>query len=137
VDYQNLDVEELEKQIQQMDQHRAELEQALEQRQQQAMYELAQEVKDIIVDRGYDVQEIISLIGVRKRPAVRKRRAQGQDSERQYTKYVDPEDSNNIYSRGVLPGWMKQKMQDQGYDPSVKSDREAFKANCLNVLEEE
>jgi DNA-binding protein H-NS len=30
---------------------------------------------------------------------------------------------------------MKQKMQEQGYDSSVKADREAFKANYLQAIE--
>jgi len=136
VDYQNLEVEELENKIRQMDQDRAALEQALEQRQQQAMYDFALEIKDMIIGRGYDVQEMLSLIGGRKRTGGKKRRAPSQDTERQYTKYVDPDNPENTYSRGVLPGWMKQKMQEQGYDPSVKEDRDAFKANCLHVLDE-
>jgi DNA-binding protein H-NS len=48
---------------------------------------------------------------------------------------VDPENAENVYSRGAIPGWMKQKMQDQGYDPSKKADRDAFKANYLRVKE--
>lgn len=136
MDYENLELDELEQEIQQMDQHRAELEKALEQRLQQAKYELAQEIKDLIVERGHDVQEIVSLIGGRKRPgAAKKRRVAEEGGGRQYTKYVDPDDPENTYSRGVLPAWMKQKMQDAGYDSSVKEDRDAFKANCLNVME--
>ncbi|WP_295441575.1 hypothetical protein [uncultured Thiodictyon sp.] len=45
--------------------------------------------------------------------------------------YVDPENAQNVYIRGVLPEWMKQKMQEQGYDSAKKDDREAFKANYL------
>jgi DNA-binding protein H-NS len=66
------------------------------------------------------------------RPPVVTRRATG---DRQYARYVDPENAENIYSRGAIPGWMKQKMQDQGYDPSKKADRDVFKANYLRVKE--
>lgn len=45
--------------------------------------------------------------------------------------YVDPLDASLVYVRGVLPDWMKEKMQSQGYDPAVRADREAFKSNYL------
>jgi DNA-binding protein H-NS len=34
----------------------------------------------------------------------------------------------------VLPGWMKAKMQEQGYDPNSKTDRVAFKTNVLKAV---
>jgi DNA-binding protein H-NS len=130
VELENLSLEEIQEQLNQIDQNRADLEKALEDRQQQAKYDLAQEIKELIAERGYDPSEIVPLLGARKRRAAAKR------GGRQYTRYVDPENSENVYSRGVIPGWMKQKMEDQGYDPSSKDDREAFKANYLQVLEE-
>lgn len=128
--YENLSVDEIQEQLQQIDDNRVELEEALVQRQQQAQYELAQQIKDLISEQGYDLADIVSLLGSRRRRGAAKK------SGRQYTRYVDPDDSNNVYVRGVIPGWMKQKMQDQGYDPSSKPDRETFKANSLNVLED-
>ena len=71
----------------------------------------------------------------RRRGIEAPRQLSGTRQSREYTRYVDPDNADNIYVRGVLPGWMKQKMQDQGYDPGSKSDREAFKANSLRVLE--
>jgi DNA-binding protein H-NS len=130
VEYENLSVEEIEQQLHAIDQDRADLEKALEKRRQEAKYELAQQIKEMIVEHGYDVADIAPLLGVRKR------RAPSRKGGRQYTRYVDPDDPNNVYSRGVIPGWMKQKMRDEGYDPANKSDREAFKANCLQVLED-
>ena len=127
-----LSVDEIQQQLDELAQNQAELEEALEHRQQQAKYDLAQEIKDLIQERGYDVSEIVELLGARRRrsSAVKK------SSSRQYTRYVDPDNPSNIYVRGVIPGWMKQKMQDQGYDPGSKADREAFKANSLHVLED-
>jgi DNA-binding protein H-NS len=131
VGIENLSVDEIQQQLEELAQNQAHLEQALAQRQQQAKYDLAQEIKDLIQDRGYDVAEILSLMSTRRRrSAVAKK-----SSSRQYTRYVDPDNPENVYVRGVLPGWMKQKMQDQGYDPSSKQDREAFKASSLHVLE--
>ncbi len=129
---ENLSVDEIQRKLEELAQNQANLKVALAQRQQQEKHDLAQEIKDIIQDRGYDVSDIISLVGTRrKRSPVPKK-----TGSRQYTKYVDPDDQDNVYVRGVIPGWMKQKMQDQGYDPSSKQDREAFKANFLHVLED-
>jgi DNA-binding protein H-NS len=130
MDFENLTLEEIEQQLQEIAQNRADLEKALEQRQQQAKYDLAQQIKDTIADHGFELSDITPLL------AVRKRRASTRSSGRQYTRYVDPENPENVYSRGVIPGWMKQKMRDEGYDPASRADREAFKANSLHVLDD-
>jgi DNA-binding protein H-NS len=133
VEYENLSVDEIQKQLEKLDQNRSDLEKALEQRQQQAKSDLAQQIKDMIQEHGYEITEVVSLMSGRRRrgAATATKRTGG----RQYTKYVDPDDPANVYVRGVIPGWMKQKMQEQGYDPGSKQDREAFKANSLQVLE--
>ena len=128
----NLSVDEIQAQLDELAQSQADLEAALEQRQQQAKYDLAQEIKDLIQERGYDLSEIVGLLGARRRRSGTAKKA----GSRQYTKYVDPDNESNVYVRGVIPGWMKQKMLDQGYDPSSKPDREAFKANSLHVVED-
>jgi DNA-binding protein H-NS len=128
----NLSVDEIQAQLDELAQSQADLEEALEQRQQQAKYDLAQEIKDLIQERGYDLSEIVGLLGARRRRSGTAKKA----GSRQYTKYVDPDNESNVYVRGVIPGWMKQKMLDQGYDPSSKPDREVFKANSLHVIED-
>jgi DNA-binding protein H-NS len=132
VEFENLSVEEIQTQLQKLDRNRSDLEKALEQRQQQAKYDLAQQIKDMIAEQGYDLPEMVRLISGRKRRgAAPTRKATG----RQYTKYMDPDNPGNVYVRGVIPGWMKQKMQEQGYNPSSKVDRETFKASSLQVVE--
>ena len=128
----NLSVDELQEQLDELAQSQADLEAALEQRQQQAKYDLAQEIKDLIQERGHDLSEIVGLLGARRRRSGTAKKT----GSRQYTKYVDPDNEDNVYVRGVIPGWMKQKMLDQGYDPSSKPDREVFKANSLHVIED-
>jgi DNA-binding protein H-NS len=132
VEYDNLSVEEIERHLDEIEQNRANLKRALEVRRQEAKYELAQQLKDMILEHGYEVSEIASLLGPRKRRAP----PVGRKSTRHYVRYVDPENANNVYVRGVLPGWMKEKMQEQGYDPGSKADREAFKANYLQAIED-
>ena len=131
--YDNLSVEELQRQIEQAESKKSELKKLLEARRHENKGAVAQQVKDLILGNGYELDEILSLIAPRRR--------RGPDSgrklvsSRQYKQYVDPDNTDNVYVRGVLPGWMKQKMQDRGYDPSSKDDREAFKSTVLQLVE--
>ena len=112
------------------------LEKALEDRRQQAKYDLARHIKETILEHGYDVAEIASLLTARRRRSAGGAKGATRRGTRQYTKYVDPQNPDNVYVRGVIPSWMKERMQEQGYDASSKPDREAFKANYLHVLDE-
>ncbi|NEX18901.1 H-NS histone family protein [Thiorhodococcus mannitoliphagus] len=133
MEYADLSVEEIQRQLEEAESKKAQLRQLLEVRHEERKDDVAQQVKDLILSNGYELDEIISMI------APRRRRGPGAPrklvSSRQYKRYVDPENSENVYVRGVLPGWMKQKMRDEGYDPSSKDDREAFKAKSLRLVE--
>jgi DNA-binding protein H-NS len=132
MEYTDLSVDEIRQQLAQIEQSKVDLEVALERRRQEAKTQVAQQVRDLILDNGYDVNEIIPLVPARRRrgAAVAKK-----ESSTRYTRYADPQNPEHIYVRGVIPGWMKQRMQEQGYDPSSKQDREAFKANYLTALD--
>jgi DNA-binding protein H-NS len=134
VQFEGLSVEQIQEQLYQVEQSRADLEKALEQRKQQEKYDVAQEVKDLIAQRGYALGEIVPLLTTKKRRAVAA--ATTKKSGRQYTRYVDPDNADNVYVRGVLPGWMKQKMLDNGFDPGAREDREKFKAEFLRAEED-
>lgn len=132
MEYSNLSLDEIQRQLAEIEQNKAELSRVLNERREEAKFEVAQQIKDLIAQYGYTQEEIIPLIeGKRRRGSGRR----GLGGSRQYTRYVDPQDSSNVYVRGVLPGWMKQKMLEQGYDPSIKQDREAFKSNYLQAVE--
>jgi DNA-binding protein H-NS len=131
VEYTNLSVDELRQQLAQIEQNKADLELAIERRRQEAKGEVAQQVRDLILNNGYELDEILPLVAMRKRRGPTAKKAV---SNHQYTRYVDPQDPSRFYVRGVLPGWMKQRMQEQGYDPSARADREAFKANYLTAV---
>lgn len=133
MEYANLSVDEIQQQLEDIEMSKAELRRALEQRRQEAKQEIAEQIREMIVQQGYELEEIVPLIVQRRRRATAA--ARKGSGNRQYTRFVDPQNSENVYVRGVLPGWMKQKMQEQGYDPSSKSDREAFKTNYLQAVE--
>jgi DNA-binding protein H-NS len=135
VEYENLTVDEIQQQLEDIEQNKAELQRALVARRQEARHGVAQQVKDLIFSNGYELDEIVPLLTARRRRAAKAAAAPVSTTGRAYTRYVDPENPDNIYVRGVLPGWMKQKMQEQGYDPSSRPDREAFKANYLQAME--
>lgn len=134
MEFTNLSLEEIQQQLEEIEANKAELERALSARREAEKYGVVQEVKDLIAERGYDLDEIIPLVTGRRR-RVRGAAARSSGGSLVYKRYVDPENPENVYVRGVLPGWMKQKMQEQGYDPSVKADRESFKENYLQLLE--
>ncbi len=132
MDFKNLSVDELQSQLQQIEQNKADLEKALYQRWHEAKSELAQELRDMIEGRGYEIDEILELVAPKRRRGA----GTGKKGNRNYTRYVDPENPENVYVRGVLPKWMKEKMTAQGYDPSVREDRESFKANHLQAVKD-
>jgi DNA-binding protein H-NS len=134
VEYANLSVDEIQQQLAEIKSSEAELTRALEIRRQEAKSEIAQQIKELITKYGYDLDEILPLVEAKRRRAGGAAR-RSSPGGRQYTRFVDPQNSDNVYVRGVLPGWMKQKMQEQGYDPSSKADREAFKSNYLQAVE--
>jgi len=131
VELNQLSLDQIREKLQEVEQSRADLEKALNQRWQEQKSDLAQQIRDMIEAQGYDYEEIMGMVVPRGR-----RGATGKKGGRSYVRYVDPQNPENVYVRGVLPGWMKQKMIEQGYDPSVKDDREAFKTNYLQAVQE-
>jgi DNA-binding protein H-NS len=133
VEYANLSVEEIQRQLVEAETKKTELKKLLEVRRQEGKDVVAQQVKDLIQRNGYELDEILSIVSPKRRRGSAAPRKLV--SSRQYKRYVDPDDANNVYVRGVLPGWMKQKMKAQGFDPTSKEDREAFKASALRMIE--
>lgn len=125
-----LSLDEIQKKLDSLENHRAALENALVEKRAQTKKELANEIKEMIGSKGYDLEEIIGMLSPRKRGAVGTR----SKSNRSYTRYVDPANPDNIYIRGVLPGWMKEQMTEKGLEPKDKDDREKFKAKYLKVV---
>lgn len=130
MELQQLSLEQIREKLQEVEQSKADLEKALYQRWHSAKTELAQQIRDMIEQHGYEAEEIMAMVLPRRRRGA----GAARNAERAYPRYVDPQNPDNIYVRGVLPAWMKQKMVEQGYDPSVKQDRESFKNNYLQVV---
>ncbi|MBB1076549.1 H-NS histone family protein [Rhodoferax sp. 4810] len=137
MEYQELSVEEIRARLQEVDQKKVGLEKALLRRKQAARGDLVQQIRDLISRNGYAVEEILEVLTTKRRRGPvpgesTKKPGDGRGKgNRNYVTYVDPQNESNVYVRGVLPGWMKQKMAELGYDSSRKEDREKFKTSYL------
>ena len=128
-DVSSMSAEEIEAQLQQLALNKRALEKALERKKSRRKTDLAAKVRDMIVAEGYEVDEILELVDKKKRGGGAADKAPGT-----HKAYVDPENPENSYSRGVLPGWMKARMQANGLDPANKADRDTFKARFLKAV---
>ena len=118
-----LTLEQLQARLEELNVEWQAVEQAIEERKDEDKKELAEEIRSKVMEAGYDVAEILSLIATKK--------GRSKKSNGAYTRYIDPDDSRNVYVRGVLPIWLKDKMKAKGFDPSVKADRDHFKEKHL------
>ncbi len=130
--FSELSVDEIQQRLTNIDTDRAALERELDRKRQQVKKDLAQEIKAMIEERGYDVGDIVELISARKRSGTGTGRGRG---NRSYVSYVDPNNENNVYTRGVLPRWMKDQMAEKGLDSSNKEDRDTFKEQHLRRVD--
>jgi len=132
--------EEIQRHLAELEKQRINVLKALKQRQEQGKYDLAQTIKDMIAEQGYVLDEIVPLLAAKKRRTPTRRQTLAEPvpvaaASPQGAYYFDPENAANIYVKGAIPTWMKQKMLDQGLDPKNKDDRNAFKARFLKRFE--
>lgn len=132
MEHHQLSAEELRAQIDQLAEEKERLHRALQDRRKAEKKDLAAELKQLILDRGYDVGEIAALIsdGLKKR----RRNSSGTSGNGRYTRYADPDNPDLVYVRGRLPSWLSEKMSANGFDPSSAEDRQQFKERYLVEL---
>ena len=133
--FEDLSAEQLRDKLAQTENELAALARALEERHEAQKGEIALQVRTLITDAGYNLDEILPLVPQKKARRPRRGAATAPVApvapDPSYPGYVDPENPERVYVRGVLPGWMKALMTEKGYDPKNKASREAFKANVL------
>ncbi|CAK0761425.1 DNA-binding protein H-NS [Gammaproteobacteria bacterium] len=121
----------LRQQLAVLEQQRMELEKALDERRKEERKGFVDNIRQSIIDAGYDVHEITKQIASRRKGYVGRRPYNSSDETREYAQYVDPNNPAQRYVRGVLPAWMKEQMRAQGLNPGEKSHRERFKNEYL------
>jgi DNA-binding protein H-NS len=123
--------EALQAQLQQIKEDQATLERALQERRKEEEKAFASEIIGLITARGHEVSVIVDLISSSLKKGRRKSRKQRNSN---YVRYVDPDNPENVYIRGRMPGWMTDKMRANGYDPDDKEQRQQFKDTCLTKV---
>ncbi|MBK1630102.1 hypothetical protein CKO31_04970 [Thiohalocapsa halophila] len=120
-------VEEIQAQLAQLEANENALREALRAQQAAELAAFIDELREQIQARGYSLDDVVAQLskGRRGRSA---RRASGDA-----TRYVDPENPAQSYSRGPLPTWLREKMEAAGYDPADKAQRDEFKATYLQL----
>lgn len=135
MEFENMSPAEIQQHLAAIEQQRVSALHALNQAKEQAKQDLAEVIKDMITERGYTLDDIVPLLAAkRRRPSSRRQKVQEAPVAApapQGAYYVDPENAANIYVKGAIPGWMKEKMLSQGLDPKNKTDRNSFKADYL------
>ena len=97
---------------------------------------LAENIKGMIADAGHDVEDIARiLLGETGKSEPKAKKCLITVVERQYPKYVDPNNPEQTYTRGPLPEWMKKQMANVGMDTGSKADRERFKNEHMMKVE--
>ncbi|KAA6183049.1 H-NS histone family protein [Thiohalocapsa marina] len=127
MELEHLSVDELRQRKLEMEQQQAEMDRLLAQKLRETRRDFVRELRDLIEARGYSVEEIGEQL------AGRRRGGGGAQPSGKY--YVDPQDPDNVYKRGPLPGWLKDKMRADGYDPDNKAQRDDYKASHLTLVE--
>lgn len=129
VHYDQLNANELKAHLETLNAKKEALARALEARREEEKRDLIAEIKTMITERGHDVAEITDLIVGRKRRTPKAGRSTGN-----YGRFADPDNPNNVYTRGRMPHWLIDKMAANGFDPTNAEHRAQFKDQHLVQL---
>ncbi|MEA1052246.1 H-NS histone family protein [Lamprobacter modestohalophilus] len=132
---EHLSADELKAELAALNQQRSHLSAALQQRAEQERIDLAAEIKTLISERGHALEEITELVIGRSLNRKRRRSASSaNDAQANYTRYADPDNPANTYTRGRMPAWLIDKMAANGFDPADVEHRQQFKTEHLVQL---
>lgn len=132
---EHLSADELKAQLEAITAEREALHVALQQRREAEKANLAAEIKTMISERGHALEEITELVIGRSLNGKRRRSASSaNDAQANYTRYADPDNPDNTYTRGRMPAWLIDKMAANGFDPSDAEHRQQFKSEHLVQL---
>ena len=116
---------ELRAKLESLEAEQKEVERVLAAKRDKRKAELIAEFKQRIKEEGFTIGEVTDTFLGRRGS----RRSAG---ERSYPRYVDNANPEDVYVRGPLPGWMKERMSAVGLNPSDKGDRERYKQEYMH-----
>jgi len=117
-------MKELIERLNEIDSEKAEIEAALAQAKVEMKASIVEQIRDLLAENGYTADEILPLLVP----------AKAAKPDRVFSTYAMKDNPGKVYSRGVLPGWMKDAMVAVGLDPRMGEDRTKFKAeHMVNV----
>lgn len=114
------EVQELRAKLEQLEADRAALEAALEAGIAADLASTRQAVDDLIKESGFSRKEVLGQVS-----------AEVASDGRAFPRFALRSDSSKTYSRGRLPGWLKDAMIQAGADPDLAADRKAFRAEHM------
>jgi hypothetical protein len=123
-----LSASEIQEQLSQMEADKKALETALKKKRASELSGFVKEIRDQIIERGYEVDQVIAALSKGGRKASSRRQLGD------YARYVDPENPDRGYTRGPLPKWLQEMMTASGFDPADKAQREEFKEKHLQKV---
>ena len=112
-----------------LDAERAQLEADLAQAHADGIPATVEAVRTLIADAGYTPDEILPLIAPpapNGKGKAKRTRASGSDT-RHFPAYALADDPGRTYSRGKLPGWLREAMLSASMDPDDRASREYFR----------
>ena len=95
----------------------AELEAAIAQLKIELKSSIVEQIRDLLAENGFTADEILPLVAP----------AEPAKPARNFPTWALKSDQTKTYTRGVLPGWMKDAMGEIGLDPRMGEDRAKFK----------
>jgi len=114
-------MKELIERLEEIDAEKTELEAALAQAKVEMKSSIVEQIRDLLAENGYTADEILPLVAPAEPPK----------PARVFTTWAMKDDTTKTYTRGVLPGWLKDAMVAVGLDPRMGEDRTKFKAEHM------
>jgi DNA-binding protein H-NS len=114
-------MKELIERLNEIDAEKAELEAALAQAKVEMKSSIVEQIRDLLAENGFTADEILPLVAP----------AEPAKPARVFSTWVMKGDPTKTYTRGVLPGWMKDDMASVGLDPRMGEDRAKFKSEHM------
>lgn len=88
------------------------------------------EVRNEILEYGWDLKKMGQEIGA---PAPVPRKAPKGFTNKPTRHWVDPGNPKNVYRGRGIPAWMREQMEELGYDPENKDHRNTFRDTLTEV----